>query len=132
MENEILSELAEKTEGLFYFSESEAPLTIENLGKVPKDQLNAKLIALNSENPGTLTTIDQDAFFEKIVNTADPGDQVMVANAQKFTALYIYLKDNLADIQVTRIEGGVNVPILITAYLPDGTCVALVTYAIET
>jgi hypothetical protein len=132
MENQILTELTDKTQGLFYFSESEAPLTIENLGQVPKDQLNEKLLQLNRENPGTLTTIDQDAFFEKIVNTADPGDQVMVGNAQKFTELYTYLKDNFSDILVTRIEGGVNVPILITAYLADGTCIALATYAIET
>ncbi|RAJ20853.1 nuclease A inhibitor family protein [Pedobacter cryoconitis] len=132
MENQILSELAEKTQGLFYFSESEAPLTIVNLGQVPKDQLNAKLVQLNSESPGTLTTIDQDAFFGKIVTTADPGDQVMVANAQKFTVLYTYLKDNFSAIQVTRIEAGVNIPILITAYLPDGTCILLATYAIET
>ncbi|RAJ19750.1 nuclease A inhibitor family protein [Pedobacter cryoconitis] len=132
MEKQILTELAEKTQGLFYFSESEAPLTIENLGQVPKDQLSAKLVQLNSENPGTLQIIDQDAFFEKIVNTADPGDQVMVANARKFTALQAYLKDNFSDIQLARIEGGVNVPILITAYLPNGTCILLATYAIET
>lgn len=132
MENQILTELAEKTQGLFYFSESEALLTIENLGQVPKDQLSAKLVQLNSETPGTLQTIDEDAFFEKIVNTADPGDQVMVANARKFNVLHTYLKDNFSDIQIARIEGGVNVPIIITAYLPDGTCIAITTYAIET
>ncbi|AMQ01558.1 hypothetical protein AY601_4729 [Pedobacter cryoconitis] len=132
MENQILTELAEKTQGLFYFSESEAPLTIENFGQVPKDQLNEKLVQLNSENPGTLTRIDPEAFFEKIVNTADPGDQVMVGNAQKFTELHTYLKDNFSDILITRIEGGVNVPIIITAYLSDGTCITIATYAIET
>lgn len=132
MENQILTELAEKTQGLFYFSESEAPLTIENLGQVSKDELSMKLAQLYSETPGTLKTIDQEAFFEKIVDTADPGDQVMVANARKFTALHTYLKDNFSDIQVTRIEGGVNVPIIITFDLLDNTCIAIATYAIET
>jgi len=132
MENQILSGLSEKTKNLLYFSESEAPLVIENLGQLPKDQLNAKLTELNSETPGTLKTIDQDVFFDYLVKRADPGDHFMVDNANKFIAIHTYLKENFSDIQVSRIEGGVNVPIIITAYQPDGSCISLSTYAIET
>lgn len=132
MENQILSGLSEKTKDLLYFSESEAPVVIENLGQLPKDQLNAKLTELNSENPGTLKTIDQNVFFDYLVKRADPGDNFMVDNANKFTALHTYLKENFSDIQVSRIEGGVNVPIIITAYQSDGSCISLSTYAIET
>ncbi|KIO76651.1 hypothetical protein TH53_14030 [Pedobacter lusitanus] len=132
MENQILSDLSEKTKDLLYFSESEAPVVVADLGQLPKDQLNAKLIELNSENPGTLKTIDHNEFFDYLVKRADPGDSYMVDNANKFTALHTYLKDNFSAIQVSRIEGGTTVPIIITAYRPDSSCVALSTYAIET
>ncbi|MBB5636385.1 hypothetical protein HDF26_005037 [Pedobacter cryoconitis] len=132
MENQILSGLSEKTKDLLFFSESEAPLLIENLGQLPKDQLDKKLIELNSENPGTLKTLDPDEFFAYLVKRADPGDHYMVDNANKFTAIYAYLKANFSDIAVKRIEGGVHVPIIITAYQPDGSCISLSTYAIET
>lgn len=132
MENQMLTELSTKLQHLLYFSESEAPLLLENLGQIPKDQLNAKIAELNNADIKYFVPITPDEFFEKIEKSADPYDEVIVANARKFKQLYTYLKNNTSDIQVIRIENGVKVPIVITAFLPDQSCITLSTYSIET
>lgn len=131
MENQILPELSTKIQGLFYLSESEAPLVIEKLGALPKEQVNAKIAELNAAAPETLIAVEPASFFEKILKSADPNDDIVLANANKFQELHTFLKSNFSGIQVTRIEDGVKVPIIITAFLPDNTCIALSTYAIE-
>ncbi|AOM77275.1 nuclease A inhibitor family protein [Pedobacter steynii] len=131
MENQILPELSTRIQGLFYLSESEAPLVIEQLGALSKEQVSTKIAELNAAAPDALVTVEPDAFFEKILKSADPNDDIVIANANKFQELHSFLKSNFSGIQVTRIEDGVKVPIIITAFLPDNTCVALNTYAIE-
>lgn len=131
MENKVLPELSTRIQGLFYLSESEAPLVIEKLGALPKEQLNAKIAELNAAAPETLINVKPEDFFEKILKSADPADDIVMANAHKFQELHTFLKDNCSGIQVTRIEDGVKVPIIITAFLPDDTCIAVTTYAIE-
>jgi hypothetical protein len=131
MENQILPELSTKIQGLFYLSESEAPLVIEKLGALPKEQLNAKIAELNAAAPEALINVKPEDFFDKILKSADPNDEIVLANANKFQELHTFLKGNFSGIQVIRIEDGVKVPIIITAFLPDNTCIALTTYAIE-
>lgn len=132
MENAIVFEkLTDKIAGILYFSESEYPLTLEQWGTLPATELAKKIATLNKVEPATLKAVKEEDFFNEIERTADPNDTPIVENARKFKALHQFLKENLTNIQVTRVEGGTNVPLYITGYRPDGTCVALLTTSIE-
>lgn len=131
MEKEILPQLTDHLQGLIYFSESEASLTVQNLGSLSKEQLNNQIISQNNVNPEAIKLIDPAEFFEAILKRADPADNVIVENAQKFQELYSFLKSNYKDIQVYRIEGDTKIPLIITALQPDNNCIAISTYAIE-
>lgn len=131
MEKEILPQLTDYLQGLLYFSESEATLTVQDLGYLPKEQLNNEIAVQNNVNPETIKSIDPTDFFEGILKTADPADDVIIENAQKFQELYSFLKSNYTDIQVHRIEGDTKIPLIITALQPDNSCIAISTYAIE-
>ena len=134
MENQILTELSARLQGLWYMSESEAPLTPQSLGNLRKDQLDEKITGLFTPESSSLTLnkLDPAVFFNDIVAAADPADQIIVQNAAKFTELYAYLKNNSTDINVFRLEGESNIPIIITSLFPDGEVIAISTYSIET
>ncbi|NSL88355.1 nuclease A inhibitor family protein [Chitinophaga solisilvae] len=127
----MLAQLTEKTKGVLYFSESEYPLTVEDWGVVPAGELTARIAALNSVSADLLKDVPEETFFRNIITAADPGDRVIVENAQRFQALQQWLKSNLADVRITRVETGTSIPVYITGHLEDGTCIALTTTAIE-
>jgi hypothetical protein len=129
--NTLLVQLTTKINGILYFSESEYPLTIEQWGVVPPTEVQPKIAALNNVSPDLLKSVAADAFFSHIITAADPNDTPIVENAQKFKALQQFLQENLTNIQVTRVEAGSSIPVYITANQPDGTCIALITTAIE-
>lgn len=129
--NTLLTQLTAKINGILYFSESEYPLTIEQWGVVPPMEVQPKIAALNNVSADVLKPVAADAFFSHIITAADPNDTPVVENAQKFKALQQFLQENLTNIQVTRVEAGSSIPIYITANQADGTCIALITTAIE-
>lgn len=129
--NTLLKELTGKIDGILYFSESEYPLTIEQWGVLPPAEVHDKIAALNHVSPDVLKSVEEEAFFSHIITAADPNDTPIVANAQKFKALQQFLRENLTGIQVTRVEAGASIPVYITGNQADGTCIALITTAIE-
>ncbi len=130
-QEQFFTTLQAHLDGLLYFSESEAPLLSEKLGPLGEEELRAKIAMQNDKDPQSLSSIDPAAFFSDILNQADPGDRVIMENAQKFGELYTFLKNNCSNLQVFRLEGGTRVPIIITAVLPDQDTLSLSTYAIE-
>ncbi|HVI48770.1 MAG TPA: nuclease A inhibitor family protein [Chitinophaga sp.] len=127
----FLEKLTDKIAGILYFSESEYPLTIEQWGILPAATLPEKIATLNVVEQNVLRPVNADDFFNEIERTADPNDKPIVENAQKFKTLYQFLKENLSNIQVTRVETGASIPVYITGFLPDGSCIALQTTSIE-
>jgi len=67
-----------------------------------------------------------------LTSKVDATDAVMVENAHKVEEIHTFLVQNLSDIQITRVEGTSRIPVLITGYLPDGTCLVIETFAVET
>lgn len=130
MEQQILPELQAHLDGLLLMSESEAPLTAENMGQMSEKDLLDKLTAEHGET-ASVNVIPAADFFDKISRTADPNDQIVTANAERFQQLYTYLKEHTTEIEVIRVEGEVQVPVIITALQADGSRLALSTYAVE-
>ena len=132
MENNTLStQLTDKIAGILYFSESEYPLTIEEWGVLPPSQVHGKIAALQQVSPDVVKAVDTATFFRQVTASADPNDAPIVANAEKFKALQQFLQENFTNLQVTRVETGARIPVYITGNQPDGSCIALVTTAIE-
>lgn len=128
----IISGITEILDGALYFSESENPFTVSDWGHVDASGLTAKIVSEQQAQPADLKQTDTSAFFQRISNSTDPSDEVLIQNAAKLQKLQQYLNDHLTDIQVTRVEGSSRIPVIITGYLPDNTCIAIQTVAIET
>lgn len=132
MNNNILATITELLVGVLYFSESESPFTATDWGKIPPAELLQKIAIQYQSSPSNLKQPDHAAFFNHLISKVDANDAPMVENARKIEAIYSFLKQNLSNIQVTRVEGASKIPVLITGYLPDGTCLVIETFAVET
>jgi len=132
MNNNILATITNLLLGVLYFTESESPFTVTNWGKIPPEQLLQKIAEAYQSPPGNLKQLDQHAFFQHLTSKVDATDAVMVENVHKVEEIHTFLVQNLSDIQITRVEGTSRIPVLITGYLPDGTCLVIETFAVET
>ncbi len=132
MNNNILATITKLLLGVLYFTESESPFTVTNWGKIPPEQLLQKISVAYQSPPGNLKQLDHHAFFQHLSSMVDATDAIMVQNARKIEEIHSFLMQNLSDIQITRVEGTSRIPVLITGYLPDGTCLVIETFAVET
>ncbi|SDC49276.1 nuclease A inhibitor family protein [Pedobacter soli] len=132
MSNNILTTITKLLLGVLYFSESESPFKVSDWGKIPSAALQQEIASRYQSALSNLKQVDQSAFFNHITSKVDAADAPMVENARKITELHNFIRQNLSDIQVTRVEGSSKVPIIITGYLPDGSCLAIETFAVET
>lgn len=132
MNNNILATITKLLLGVLYFTESESPFKVTDWGKITPAELLQKIAIEYHAYPSNIKQIDQIAFFEHLISKIDPSDTPMVENALKIAALHTFLKQNLSNISVIRVEGASRIPVLITGYLPDGTCLVLETFAVET
>lgn len=128
----LLSEIRAITEGALYFSESENPFSVSDWGQVSQETLRDKIASEAGVDPASLKQVDPEYFFQRLSRSTDPDDEVLNQNATKLGKLYPYLQQHLQDIQVSRAEGNSRIPIVITGYTPDQTCIAIQTVAIET
>lgn len=117
--------------GVWYISESENPFTFEDMGRITNEAVLKEIAAENNAPAEEIKRVAPDVFFEKIERTADPADALIVKNASRIKTMYNWLKENLTNIEVYRVESGVRVPVYITGFLPDGNCVAIKTFSIE-
>jgi len=132
MEHTATTALRSLLNGVLYFSESENPFIVSDWGKILVSDLPQQIAEHFDRRPEDLKRIEPDTFFEKIVHRADPSDRIVIEHAQKLAAFYQKIKFSLSNIQVTRVEGKVQIPILITGYTEDGTCLVAETLSIET
>ncbi|GGH15959.1 MULTISPECIES: nuclease A inhibitor family protein [Pedobacter] len=132
MNHNILTTITRLLLGVLYFSESESPFKATDWGKIPPSALQQEIASRYQSAPFNLKQVDNIAFFDHLISKVDPGDAPMVENMRKIEALRTFIVQNLSNIQVTRVEGSTKIPIIITGYLPDGSCLAIETFAIET
>ncbi|KIA96634.1 hypothetical protein OC25_02620 [Pedobacter kyungheensis] len=132
MSNNILTTITKLLVGVMYFSESESPFKVADWGKIPPAALQQEIASRYQSALSDLKQVDHTAFFNHITSKVDAADTPMVENARKITELHNFIRQNLSNIQVTRVEGSSKVPIIITGYLPDGSCLAIETFAVET
>lgn len=130
--NAAFAMLSGLAQGMIYFSESEAPFTVDNWGNIPGNALSQNIAAKYNADPSQLKMLEVNSFLGHLIAKADPTDIPMMENAKKIKAFYEYVKENLSDLRVYRIEGSARIPIIIIGYLADGSCVAIQTKAIET
>lgn len=132
MINNILATITKLLLGVLYFTESESHFTVADWGKTAPLQLKQKIANRYQAPLSDLKALDHSAFFKHLTSKIDTSDAPMAANAQKIAEVYSFLKQNLSGIQVFRVEGATKIPVLITGYLPDNTCIVIETFAIET
>ncbi|MFD2583267.1 nuclease A inhibitor family protein [Pedobacter vanadiisoli] len=132
MNNNILTTITKLLLGVLYFTESESPFTAADWGKIPPSALQQEIASRYQSEPFNLKQVDHVAFFKHIISKADANDAPMIENARKIEAFRAFIAQNLSNIQVTRVEGSSKIPIIITGYLPDGSCLAIETFAVET
>lgn len=132
MSNNILTTITKLLLGVLYFSESESPFKVADWGKIPPAALQQEIASRYQSTLSNLKQVDHAVFFNHITSKVDAADTTMVENSRKITELHNFIRQNLSDIQVTRVEGSSKVPIIITGYLPDGSCLAIETFAVET
>ncbi|MBZ4189610.1 nuclease A inhibitor family protein [Niabella beijingensis] len=129
--SEFLTQLQEHTRGVVFISESEYPFEIQQLDALSPDSIVAKVAELSGAQSTQVKAHTAEQFFSKVQRTADPADAPVVANAQKIKALYDFLNARLTQLQVYRVEAGVQVPIYILGLLPDQTVAGIKTTSIE-
>jgi hypothetical protein len=132
MNNNILATITKLLLGVLYFTESESPFKVADWGKVPPAALLQKIATQYQSAPSNLKQLDHAVFFDHLISKVDASDAPMVENAHKIEVFYTFLKQNLSNLTVIRIEGASRIPVLIIGYLPDGTCVVIETLAVET
>ena len=129
---EIPQSFYDITQGLVYYSESDSPYTMDLLESKSIKEVPFEIAVTFSASEGMVKRVDADAFFQHVIAAADPNDAVLAANAKKTDTLYRFLKENLSDLVVFRIESGVRIPIYIVGALQNGALIAIKTIAVET
>ena len=128
----ISQNLHDLMEGLIYYSDSDNSYTIEALHSKSLEEVSAEIAALHNTSGANVKSIVADAFFQHIIDAADPNDAVIAANAKRTEALHLFLKENAPDLMVYRVETGVRIPIYIVGTLKDSSLLALKTMSVET
>jgi Nuclease A inhibitor-like protein len=118
--------------GVWYFTESESPFKAADWGTITPSELLQKIAIQYKSDPSNLKQINQAGFFDSLISKVDKADAPMVENASKIADFYTFLEQNLSNITVVRVEGASRIPVLIAGYLPDGNCIVIETFAVET
>lgn len=114
-DNEILTQLEEKTAGQYFMSESDYPFEILNWGT---SEINEDfLLSVPSEQPGgPVEERSFDAFHQKY--------------GSRHPALDV-IKDNLTDVKVYRV-GRINIGVHVIGRSPEGNWLGISTRSVET
>ncbi|WP_207433783.1 nuclease A inhibitor family protein [Sabulibacter ruber] len=127
----LLSPLAQATQGLWFISETEAPLEPFALpvGTAVTDE--ASFLAAIKQPDQPIEQVTLPYFFRNMVRTYPEQDAAQIAIAQRFLALQQWLETNLQEIRVYRV-GQVQVQAYVLGKAPDATWLGLKTTLVET
>lgn len=109
----LLNDIKKLIKNLFYLSEGMHPVTAQKI-KLKNNQTLINYISETYEcETKEINKVDEDDFFKRVCNSTDPFDLLLKENAESFSKLYAFLKNNFSTIAVYRIEKGTQIPILI-------------------
>ncbi|UYZ65192.1 nuclease A inhibitor family protein [Hymenobacter weizhouensis] len=123
--------LAELTQGLYYVSESEAPLEAVSLPAPAGPLTDAAVAQLAGQPVGTPVEKQELTYFLRN-HTADNGVLGNPELANRFKALQMYLKQELEGVQVYRFGQGPQVPVYVLGKTADGQLAGFKTVLTET
>jgi histidine triad (HIT) family protein len=126
-----LGQLQQLTKGLFFMSESDAPLEAVSYA-APSGELTDDALAKLAGQPADTKIEKQELTYFLRNHTADNGVLGDPALANRFKALQMYLKQELEDVQVYRFGTGPQVPVLALGKTEDGQLAGFKTVLTET
>jgi hypothetical protein len=125
-----LEKIKTATDGLFYISETDAPLDVIEFSEKTPDELLQKI--KNSSPSGDKVEEQKlDYFFRNHVKEYPEHGDEEKAQIKKFKNLMQVLKDNLSDIHVYRV-GSIQIDAYIIGKLKTGKYAGLKTKLVET
>ncbi len=127
---EIVKELEEKAQGVFFLSETDSPFKVFSCKE--HESLPHYLYTL-SGRPSTdsCEEISLSYLFKNINTLQEKHDPKEVEKVEKYEKLMNFLFDTLKEIKVYKL-GDSHEDIFITGTTADGQCVILATKAVET
>ena len=129
MDNQ-LENIRSAASGLFYMSETDAPLEVIEFSENTKDALLQKIKTTSASGDNTEEQ-DLDYFFRNHVKEYPEHGAEEKAQINKFKSLIQTLKDNLSDIHVYRV-GSIQIDAYIIGKLKSGKYAGLKTKLVET
>ncbi len=119
----LFCEIEDICDGLFYISETDAPVVAFTGNTVPHQ---------NDEKAGEqVIELSTREFFERLTVTKDWFGPAEKARAEKFLALQKLIEENLTDVKVLRL-GRIRVNIYVVGTGKDGCLTGFSTKAVET
>jgi len=130
--SEVLNRLKEASQGLVWFSESEAPFEVFVWENEAQEALNDRTLLNHLDRSETsVETQDFDAFFATATQIQNWQNEEERAIVHQYQQLVIALKQHLRDLKVYRM-GEVNISTYILGKTEAGHIAGLVTQAVET
>jgi histidine triad (HIT) family protein len=126
-----LGQLQQLTKGLYFMSESDAPLEAVSFA-APGGNLTDEELAKLAGEPAATKVEKQELTHFLRNHTADNGVLGDPALANRFKALQMYLKQELQDVQVYRFGSGPQVSVLALGKTEDSKLAGFKTVLTET
>ncbi|MCC3156825.1 nuclease A inhibitor family protein [Hymenobacter sp. 15J16-1T3B] len=126
-----LEQLRQLTEGLYFVSESDAPLAAVSY-QAPSGALDAKEVLKLLNQPADTLVQEQELTYFLRNHTADDGVLGSVELANRFKALQMFLKQELEDVKVYRIGKGPQVEAYALGKTSSGKLAGFKTTLVET
>ncbi|WP_065814137.1 nuclease A inhibitor family protein [Hymenobacter sp. DG25B] len=126
-----LNQLKQLTKGLFFMSESDAPLEAVSLA-APDGALSDKALVKLVGMPADTKVETQELTYFLRNHTADDGVLGDPALANRFKALQMFLKQELQDVKVYRLGSGPQVTVYALGKTDNGKLAGFKTVLTET
>lgn len=129
--SKIKAEIRKICKGLFYISETDAPVDLFDLEDLPKQErkdLQEKFEATERSDERHVTI---DDFFQRLAAEKDWHTPAQKASAKKYRRLWKIFSDELSDPKVYRV-GAIRIDIYVVGFAEDGAMIGIRTRAVET
>ncbi len=128
-DRELIIQLSQAVEGLFWLSESDYPFETVYLENV--NNIEDTLLQLTDSNAKTKIEIKEvDSFFNRVTKE-DNWDEAELDECKRYQALVKLLKTQLQDIKVYRV-GECEIKVYILGKTESGSVAGLSTMVVET
>jgi Nuclease A inhibitor-like protein len=130
-DEQLLTELAQATDGLLFMSESDYPFEPVRWSEQTELTLEAVRRLTGHDESAPIETQSVNGLFHVAASEADWKNAQQLAAARRYQALMRWLQDNLTAVRVYRI-GRIQIDVFIVGRSAVGSWVGLQTRVIET